>query len=114
MDFILIYKYSFFDKHFKVKEIEIIVDQHILVEGYRNFMICGPLFCLLHWSPTISSLQLWIKTKVEVKGGWKVIVWINTSCEAQYIQIVEIFTLSWNIPTIWSSFQLSKLFTLVH
>jgi hypothetical protein len=48
MDFILIYKYSFFDKHFKVKEIEIIFDQYILVEGYSNFMICGPLFCLLH------------------------------------------------------------------
>jgi hypothetical protein len=80
MDFILIYKYSLFDKHFKVKEIENIFDQYMLVEGNRNFMICGPLFCLLHWSPTISSLQLWIKTKVEVKGGGKVLVWINTSC----------------------------------
>ncbi len=48
MDFILIYKYSLFDKHFKVKEIEIIFYQNILVEGNTNFMICGPLFHLLH------------------------------------------------------------------
>jgi hypothetical protein len=47
-DFILIYKYSRFEKHFKVKEIEIIFDQYILVEGNKKIMICGPLFHLLH------------------------------------------------------------------